>query len=250
MLFTKFIRGMAAGALALAALGAHAHTVQNTPLEKIDFQSEVCPLAQEAQVLDVPEENAFIYGDCASGTTINPYKFVDPDGRSPASVFLIEVAKQTGAGYLLGVAADSVSQYAAFGSVDLSIAATSDAAIAGGASGLLSGAISGGLKAYAAAKVAAPEVTAIANEGTAAVRTTRTGDTAIEITKPNGSVVDISPARVKEWVPNTHPKAPQGTLDKVKFENALPGSKGYKRAPTPDELKKLEDVKKAAEVAK
>ncbi len=148
------------------------------------------------------------------------------------------------------MAADSISQYAAFGSVDLGMAATSDAAIAGGASGLLSGAVSGGLKAYAAAKVAAPEVSAIANEGTTAVRTTRSGDTAIEITKPNGSVTDISPARVKEWVPNTHPKAPPGTLDKVKFENALPGSKGYKRAPTPDELKKLEDVKKAAEVAK
>ena len=92
MLFTKFIRGMAAGALALAALGAHAHTVQNTPLEKIDFQSEVCPLAQEAQVLDVPEENAFSYGDCASGTTINPYKFVDPDGRAAEAIPLLVLA--------------------------------------------------------------------------------------------------------------------------------------------------------------
>ena len=83
MLFTQFIRGMAAGALALAALGAHAHTVQNTPLEKIPLQSAVCTFAQEAQVLDAPEENAFIYGDCASGATINPYKYIDPDGRDP-----------------------------------------------------------------------------------------------------------------------------------------------------------------------
>ena len=73
MLFTKIIRGIAAGALALAALGAHAHTVQNTPLEKIDFQSATCTLAQEAQAIDASEENAFVYGECASGTTINPY---------------------------------------------------------------------------------------------------------------------------------------------------------------------------------
>ncbi len=67
MLFTKFLRGIAAGALALAALGAHAHTVQNTPLEKIYLQSEACSPAHEARVLDVPEENAFVYGECASG---------------------------------------------------------------------------------------------------------------------------------------------------------------------------------------
>jgi hypothetical protein len=52
-------------------------------------------------------------------------------------------------------------------------------------------------------------------------------------------VIDISPTRVKEFVPNTHPKAPPGTLDKVKFDNALPGSKGYKRPPTAEELRSL-----------
>lgn len=97
MLFTKFIRGMAAGALALAALGAHAHTVQNTPLEKIPLQSAVCTFAQEAQVLDAPEENAFIYGDCVSGTTINPNKFIDPDGRHPILWAVFEAVAWLGA---------------------------------------------------------------------------------------------------------------------------------------------------------
>ena len=78
---------------------------------------------------------------------------------------------------------------------------------------------------------------------TVAVRTTQAGDRAARITKSDGSVVDISPARVKEYVPNTHPNAPAGTLDKVKFENSLPGSKGYKRAPTAEELKILKEAK-------
>lgn len=71
------------------------------------------------------------------------------------------------------------------------------------------------------------------------VRTTRSGDKAVRITKPDGSVTDISPNRVKEYVPNTHPNAPPGTLDKVKFPNAQPGSKGYKRDPTLEELEIL-----------
>ena len=104
MLFTKFIRGMAAGALALAALGAHAHMVPNTPLEKIPLLSEVCTPAQQAQVLDVPEENAFVYGDCASGATINPYKYTDPDGRSPLDVgFLVFDTVQFGLALYSGV---------------------------------------------------------------------------------------------------------------------------------------------------
>lgn len=73
------------------------------------------------------------------------------------------------------------------------------------------------------------------------VRTTRSGDKAVRITRPDGSVIDISSKRVKEYVPNKHPKAPPGTLDKVKFENAQPGSKGYKRDPTPKELDMLRD---------
>ena len=74
------------------------------------------------------------------------------------------------------------------------------------------------------------------------VRTTRSGETAARITKSDGSVADISATRVKEYVPNTHPNAPPGTLNKVKFPNAQPGSKGYKRDPTLEELERLRRI--------
>ncbi len=75
------------------------------------------------------------------------------------------------------------------------------------------------------------------------VRTTRSGDKAIRTTRADGSVIDISPKRVKEYVPNTHPKAPRGALNGVRFDNAIPGSKGYKRLPTQRELNVLNRVK-------
>ncbi|HEX8238314.1 MAG TPA: RHS repeat-associated core domain-containing protein [Allosphingosinicella sp.] len=75
------------------------------------------------------------------------------------------------------------------------------------------------------------------------VRTTRSGGKAVEITKPDGSIIDISETRVKEFKPNTHPQAPPGTMDKVKFPDPLPGSKGFKRAPTPEELEILRNAK-------
>lgn len=71
------------------------------------------------------------------------------------------------------------------------------------------------------------------------MRTTRSGDPAVRITKPDGSVIDISTKRVKEYIPNTHPNAPPGTLNKVKFPDAQPNSKGYKRDPTLEELEIL-----------
>jgi len=103
---------------------------------------------------DFDETNLHSFNRYAYGNN-NPYKFKDSDGNSPVSVFLMEVAKQTGAGYLLGVGADAISQYAAFGQVDFGMAATSNAAIAGGASGLLSGTVSGAVKGIATAREAA-----------------------------------------------------------------------------------------------
>lgn len=75
-----------------------------------------------------------------------------------------------------------------------------------------------------------------------ATRITREGDNAVRIEYPDGSIKDISSKRVKEFIPNTHPQAPSGTLQKVKFDNALPGSKGYKRAPTSEEIEFLESL--------
>jgi hypothetical protein len=74
-------------------------------------------------------------------------------------------------------------------------------------------------------------------------RTNRAGEKAVRITRADGSVIDISPQRVKEFVPSTHPKAPPGTLAKIKFNNSGAGSKGYKRLPTAEELKLLDDAK-------
>jgi len=68
--------------------------------------------------------------------------------------------------------------------------------------------------------------------------TTRVGNNgnAVEVLFKNGSKMDINAARVKELVPNLHPNAPSGTLNKVKFDNFLPGSKGFKRTPTQGEI--------------
>ncbi len=68
-------------------------------------------------------------------------------------------------------------------------------------------------------------------------RRTRNGDPGVRITREDGSVVDISPSRVKEFVPE--PRASSGTR-RVIFEDAIPGSKGRKRLPTKEELDLLE----------
>lgn len=75
------------------------------------------------------------------------------------------------------------------------------------------------------------------------VRTTRAGDKAVNVTRKDGSKIDISPKRVKEFVPNTHPKAPPGSVNPVKFPNAQPGTKGLKRNPTREELEFLRNSK-------
>lgn len=63
-------------------------------------------------------------------------------------------------------------------------------------------------------------------------RTTRAGERALRIESAGGKVKDVSPSRVKEFTPNTHPNAPAGTMQRTRFENAQPGSKGFKRDPT------------------
>ena len=154
----------------------------------------------------------------------SPYKYVDPDGRSPdnaADRFVVDVMRWIGErpNLVRGLEAAAVA-------ADL------------GASGAVAGTPA---KATVAAGGAAAKGAQVAE--TVAVRTTQAGDKAVRITRADGSVKDISPARVKEYVPNTHPKAPPGTLDKVKFENPLPGSKGFKREPTAEELNVLKEAK-------
>ena len=74
-------------------------------------------------------------------------------------------------------------------------------------------------------------------------RTTRDGGKAARVTHEDGSVTDISPSRVKEYQRNTNPRAPSGAMDRVKFGNAIPGSKGYKRAPNSEEINFLGKLK-------
>jgi RHS repeat-associated protein len=70
-------------------------------------------------------------------------------------------------------------------------------------------------------------------------RTTRSGERAIRVESAGGKLKDISPTRVKEWTPNTHPKAPQGALQRTRFENSQAGTKRLKRDPTPVEQQML-----------
>ena len=70
-------------------------------------------------------------------------------------------------------------------------------------------------------------------------RTTRAGERAVTVESAGGKVKDISPTRVKEATPVTDTRAPAGTMQKTRFENAQPGSKGFKRDPTPVEQRML-----------
>jgi RHS repeat-associated protein len=160
-----------------------------------------------------------------------PYKYVDPDGRQERA------AEAFGDQYRNDFASGNVRVYDPF---VVPSAVVIGAMLIGPpiAAAVLAGAP---VEATVAAGGAAAKGAQVAE--TVAVRTTQAGDKAVRITRADGSVKDISPARVKEYVPNTHPKAPPGTLDKVKFENPLPGSKGFKREPTAEELKVLKEAK-------
>ena len=70
-------------------------------------------------------------------------------------------------------------------------------------------------------------------------RTTRSGEDAVTITKSDGSIIDISSSRVKEFVPE--PRAEKG-LRPVQFDDAIPGTKGKKRSPTQEELDLLDKL--------
>jgi uncharacterized protein RhaS with RHS repeats len=135
----------------------------------------------------------------------SPYKYIDPDGREAADRFGDRFKKDAEAGNSRVYEPFAIPAAIATGAMLIGppIAA---AAIAGAPA---EAAVAGGAVAKGAS-VAASEVKVAE---TVVVRTTQAGDKAVRITKPDGSVIDISPARVKEYVPNKHPNAPPGTLD-------------------------------------
>jgi RHS repeat-associated protein len=161
----------------------------------------------------------------------SPYKYVDPDGRQEraAEAFSDQFRNDAASG--------NSGVYEPF-HTPVVIATIGMVVGPPIAAAVIAGAPAGATVAAGGAAAKGAEVAE-----TVAVRTTQAGDKAVRITRADGSVKDISPARVKEYVPNTHPKAPPGTLDKVKFENPLPGSKGFKREPTAEELNVLKEAK-------
>ena len=77
--------------------------------------------------------------------------------------------------------------------------------------------------------------------GEVKVRTTQGKQKGVKITRPDGTIIDITPKRVKMWEPEPRNPSKKGTK-RVKFDNPQPGSKGYKRDPTQAELDLLDKL--------
>ena len=78
MQLIKLFRLMAACAIALAALSAHARQAealhaQNMPLEKIQWLDLDCPRVWLAQAVDSHQENTYVYGEGVSEPTLYNY---------------------------------------------------------------------------------------------------------------------------------------------------------------------------------
>jgi RHS repeat-associated protein len=70
---------------------------------------------------------------------------------------------------------------------------------------------------------------------------TKEGDPRIKKEYPDGTKQDITDERVKEWKTKETPNGPKP--QKQKFDNAQPGSKGYKRNPTNSEQNELDNLR-------
>lgn len=175
----------------------------------------------------------------------NPYRFTDPDGRSPDTIVDVSFTVYDGGRFLgaaMAWAHGKLSGNQALANEGWQgMKDTGGDLLLSGASVLIPGASAPMLRGGASAADAGQAIRAGHNgvEGPTHVvtRTTRAGEPAARITYPDGSVKDVSPQRVKEFVPNTHPSAPPGTPQRVRFDDAQPGTKGYKRDPTPADLK-------------
>jgi hypothetical protein len=137
----------------------------------------------------------------------NPYRYTDPDGQEEVDQRLkLRVDRLTSG----EITADQFRSENMSEAVGGGVATVVVAAVAACASSVACGA--------AATAVVSQEL-----------GKTKLGGPRIKQTRKDGSKTDITDDRVKEYTPNNHPKAPEGAMQKVKFENAQPGSKGYKR---------------------
>jgi len=171
----------------------------------------------------------------------NPYRYVDPDGRLPVPLIIAGIGAAV-------TAYETYQTYQSEGAAAAGKSAAIGAALtASGAGGAkLAGSLGKRTGNFLERMTSRLDVAVDGRDGlnpgdVVARRTTRAGDPAVRITREDGSVIDISSARVKEYVSNTHPNAPPGALDQVKFDNALPGSKGKKREPTVAERNLLDE---------
>ena len=172
----------------------------------------------QEMLLDPQRQNRYVYG------LNNPYKYVDPDGNIPIL-----------AAPLIGAA---IAYFSTPDVANAPVNSSDPTYESHGERSIVAGAVGGaGLGRIDSA------LTTANNVEQTVVRTTRSGDKAVRITKSDNSVIDISPKRVKEFVPNTHPKAPPGAMSRVKYKNSLPNSKGYKRLPTKKEVVTLKKAK-------
>jgi len=153
----------------------------------------------------------------------NPYKYIDPDGREATRI-----------GQRLDLRVQRL------GSGEITAQQYKEENIAEAVGGAVGGALvaSGALTARAIVNVLGSSKVVKTT-----VSKTKNGGPRIKQTRKDGSQSDITDERVKEYKPNNHPNAPKGTMQKVEFENPQPGSKGYKRDPSPKEKKLLDNAR-------
>jgi RHS repeat-associated protein len=161
---------------------------------------------------------------------------VAPEAAFAASNIAVEAAGGTGVAVARSVAA-GVALKAADKVADAGLADDAARAVRGVAddvAGQVAGMFGGGGK--AAAEPSRAGFNGVQGPAQVTTRTTRGGERAARVRFPDTSVLDVSPKRVKEFVPSQHPNAPPGTMKRVGFGDAQPGSKGFKRDPMPADL--------------
>ena len=169
----------------------------------------------------------------------NPLKWVDPDGRESRTAQMVELAihdKLQGEETFLD---DPVLQQVAVvaGSV-LSPLPGDEVGVALALGPRLVKPLVAGAR---AARATIRFRRLVRGFSTIKTRVTRAGGRGVRITRKDGRVIDITEARVKEFARES--RAKKG-LKPVKFDNALPGTKGKKRAPTEEELELLRRLTK------
>ena len=153
----------------------------------------------------------------------NPYKYTDPDGRTPVHAVVI--------GFRACASNAACSRTAV---------ATGRAAVKGvqRAYSVLSGVFSESSEDVDEVDDFNPEEDVMEDD-----HKTKDGRPRIKIKKKDGSVIDITEDRVKKQVPE--PRNPNGGDKPHRWKNPQPNTSGKKRDPLPSEKQKLDELKKS-----